>query len=103
MTNACGIFRPERRRSEACRAELRDFFAGKVARLHDPGRVIAMEAFPLTPNGKIDRRALPAPNWSGQTRASQYVAPRTAEEQSMARIWAEVLRFGESGRERQPV
>jgi acyl-coenzyme A synthetase/AMP-(fatty) acid ligase/aryl carrier-like protein len=78
-------------------AELRDFLLAKLPDYMIPAAFIAMEAFPLTPNGKIDRRALPAPDWSGQTRASQYVAPRTAEEQSMARIWAEVLRLEKVG------
>jgi amino acid adenylation domain-containing protein len=78
-------------------AELRDFLLAKLPDYMIPAAFIAMEAFPLTPNGKIDRRALPAPDWSGQTRASEYAAPRTAEEQSMARIWAEVLRLEKVG------
>jgi aryl carrier-like protein len=62
-----------------------------------PSAFVALEALPLTPNGKIDRRALPAPDWSGQTRSSQYVAPRNPEEQTMAQIWKEVLRLEQVG------
>ena len=44
----------------------------------------------LTPNGKVDRRALPAPDAAAQL-TTQYVAPRTAAEQVLADIWADVL------------
>jgi len=78
-------------------SDLRDFLLVKLPDYMIPAAFIPMEALPLTPNGKIDRRALPAPDWSGQTRASQYVAPRTPEEETMARIWAEVLRIEKVG------
>ncbi|GIV97579.1 MAG: hypothetical protein KatS3mg057_2236 [Herpetosiphonaceae bacterium] len=54
-----------------------------------PTAFVLLDAFPLTSNGKIDRRALPAPDGSQLSR--QYVAPRTATEQHLAAIWAEVL------------
>jgi acyl carrier protein len=76
---------------------LRDFLLAQLPDYMIPAAFLAMEALPLTPNGKIDRRALPAPDWSGQQRASQYAAPRTAEEQTMAQIWAEVLRIEKVG------
>jgi aryl carrier-like protein len=50
---------------------------------------------PLTPNGKVDRRALPKPS-SGEGRAA-YVAPSTPQEQTLAAIWAEVLRVERVG------
>jgi amino acid adenylation domain-containing protein len=78
-------------------ADLRDFLLAQLPDYMIPAAFLAMEALPLTPNGKIDRRALPAPDWSGQQRASQYAAPRTAEEQTMAQIWAEVLRIEKVG------
>ncbi len=46
---------------------------------------------PLTPNGKVNRRALPAPNYDAQLRES-YVPPRTATEDLLCGIWAEVLK-----------
>lgn len=53
-----------------------------------PSAIVALEALPLTPHGKLDRKALPAPDrGSGQT----YVAPRNKIEEDLARIWAEVL------------
>jgi amino acid adenylation domain-containing protein len=51
----------------------------------------ALPAFPITPNGKIDRKALPAPKIE-QARASRpYVAPQGATEIKLAQIWAEIL------------
>ncbi|MGH3593361.1 MAG: condensation domain-containing protein, partial [Pseudonocardiaceae bacterium] len=54
-----------------------------------PAAFVVLDALPLNANGKLDRRALPAPEWGGDTEG--YVAPRTEVEAVMARIWAEVL------------
>jgi amino acid adenylation domain-containing protein len=54
-----------------------------------PAAFVSMDALPLTPNGKVDRRALPAPDPAAETQ--EYVAPRTATEEVLAGIWAEVL------------
>lgn len=56
-----------------------------------PAAFMRMEALPLTSNGKVDRRALPAPDISRASRKDTYVAPRTPAEQALARIWGEVL------------
>ncbi|TMR89702.1 non-ribosomal peptide synthetase, partial [Nonomuraea basaltis] len=55
-----------------------------------PARLVTLERWPLTPNGKLDRRALPEPG-----EVAEYTAPRTPREAHLARIWGEVL-----GRER---
>ncbi|NEB71599.1 hypothetical protein G3I39_31700, partial [Streptomyces fulvissimus] len=49
----------------------------------------AVEAIPLTVNGKVDRRALPAPEFTPAGTA--HTAPRTATERALCAIWAEVL------------
>ena len=55
-----------------------------------PAAFMEVPAFPLTPNGKIDRRALPAPE--GNTTVEQtYIAPRTPAEATLADIWADLL------------
>lgn len=54
-----------------------------------PSAFVALEKLPLTPNGKVDRKALPAPDF-GAAR-SEYVAPRTPLEETLAAIWAQVL------------
>jgi acyl carrier protein len=50
-----------------------------------------MEKLPLTANGKVDRRALPAPDSAHSEQGVTFVAPRTAAEERMASIWAQVL------------
>ncbi|MCY1508862.1 Dimodular nonribosomal peptide synthase [compost metagenome] len=52
-----------------------------------PARILVLERFPLSANGKLDRRALPEPEWA----AGSYRAPRNALEQALADIWQEVL------------
>ncbi|MBT2417102.1 amino acid adenylation domain-containing protein, partial [Streptomyces sp. ISL-24] len=61
-----------------------------------PSAVVVLPAFPLNPNGKVDRRALPSPE-EAQGDRPQTVAPRTPAEELLAGIWGEVLgveRFG---------
>ncbi|MBJ6765766.1 amino acid adenylation domain-containing protein, partial [Myxococcaceae bacterium JPH2] len=70
------------------------------ARQHLPEHMVpslftAMESFPLTPNGKVDRKALPAPDASGL--AHQYVAPASARERQVADLYASLLRVGRVG------
>jgi len=52
---------------------------------------IILDSFPLTPNGKIDRKALPNPENCRPELDSVYLAPRTAVEDQLAQIWAEAL------------
>jgi len=59
-----------------------------------PSAFMIMDDFPLTPNGKIDRKKLPAPEWRPQ---KEYVAPRTATEETLAEIWTEILRIERAG------
>jgi acyl-coenzyme A synthetase/AMP-(fatty) acid ligase len=52
---------------------------------------LVLENFPLTPNGKVDRRALPAPDTAALKQGQSYVAPRTSLEELLAQIWSELL------------
>ncbi len=54
-----------------------------------PEHVLTLDSWPLSANGKVDRRRLPAPRQTGP--ASGYVAPRTPTEQQLATLWCEVL------------
>jgi amino acid adenylation domain-containing protein len=81
----------------ATTAELRDFLVKKLPAYMAPVAYVTLEAMPLTPNAKIDRGALPAPNWSKQPEGLAYVGPRSPEEETMAGIWAEVLRLERVG------
>ncbi|MBC7574446.1 MAG: amino acid adenylation domain-containing protein, partial [Herminiimonas sp.] len=60
-----------------------------------PAHFVQLDAFPLTSNGKVDRKALPAPDMAAN--AAAYVAPRTAEEITTAAIWADVLQLEQVG------
>jgi amino acid adenylation domain-containing protein len=56
-----------------------------------PSHFVTLSAFPLTPNAKVDRKALPAPGTDRPDLEREFVAPRTPVEESVAAIWAEVL------------
>ncbi len=63
-----------------------------------PAVIAVLPALPLTPNGKVDRKALPAPEGALAARAGEYVAPRTAVEEQLAAMWAELLHVERVGR-----
>ena len=62
-----------------------------------PSFFVMLERFPLSPSGKIDRRALPAPEGGRETVETEYVAPRTATETQLAAICAELLHVEQIG------
>ncbi|HST47695.1 amino acid adenylation domain-containing protein [Jatrophihabitans sp.] len=75
---------------EAVREQLRQRLPEHLV----PTRWVRLDRLPLTVNGKLDRRALPAPEPDG---ATGYQAPRTPTEAKLAAIWAEVLHRGQVG------
>jgi amino acid adenylation domain-containing protein len=78
----------------AC-AEMREFLHQRLPEHMLPSTLVALDMFPLTPSGKIDRRALPAP---GKPESSEiHVAPRTALEEVLAAIFCEVLQLEDVG------
>ncbi|MBM4090487.1 MAG: amino acid adenylation domain-containing protein, partial [Planctomycetes bacterium] len=64
---------------------------GRLPESMVPSSVVLLERLPQLPNGKVDRRALPAPESDRGELASEYVAPRTAVESQLAAIWSQVL------------
>jgi len=76
--------------------ELRDFLRHKVPAYMIPARFVVLEKFPLTPNGKIDRRALPAPGTLARN-SGTFIAPRTGMETALAEIWQETLGVSQIG------
>jgi amino acid adenylation domain-containing protein len=70
-------------------AELRAHLAARLPDFMVPSVFVAMEALPLTPSGKLDRKALPAPEPAAGE--DEYVAPRTPVEEVLAGVWAELL------------
>jgi amino acid adenylation domain-containing protein len=69
--------------------ELKRHLAARLPEYMVPAAIVTLDAFPLTPNGKIDRRALPAPEMTGTRR--DLAAPRDPLEMTLAAIWQEVL------------
>ncbi|MGH8719752.1 MAG: condensation domain-containing protein, partial [Burkholderiales bacterium] len=76
-------------------AKVRDELRCRLPDFMAPATFTSLAALPLTPNGKLDRRALPAPD-NVRSDAS-FVAPRTPVEQTLAGIFAKVLKFDQVG------
>src|SRR2546421_1328693 len=72
-------------------SDLRNFLQAKLPDYMVPSAFVLMDAWPLTPNGKIDRHALPVPDGARSTLDSTYVAPRNPVEEVLAGIWARGL------------
>ncbi|MFL6256241.1 MAG: amino acid adenylation domain-containing protein, partial [Pyrinomonadaceae bacterium] len=76
-------------------AEWREYLGERLPEYMIPSSFVSLKRLPLTPSGKLDRKALPEP---GVAQAeSEFVAPRTATEEVLAGIWAEVLRVERVG------
>jgi amino acid adenylation domain-containing protein len=75
-------------------AELRGWLRDRLPEHMVPGALVVLESIPLTPNGKVDRRALPAPELPAE---AEYVAPRSVVEETLCAIWAEVLELERVG------
>jgi len=69
--------------------DLRSHLSGRLPDYMVPSAFVALERFPLDPNGKFDRRALPEPGF--ERPEETYVAPRTDLERSLAAIWTDLL------------
>ncbi|MGI9032142.1 MAG: amino acid adenylation domain-containing protein [Acidimicrobiales bacterium] len=70
---------------------LRQFVADRLPPYMVPGAFVTLDALPHTPNGKVDRAALPAPPRSRPDLATPWVAPAGPAEEAMAAIWSQVL------------
>ncbi|MFA6231852.1 MAG: amino acid adenylation domain-containing protein [Rhodanobacter sp.] len=83
------------RQSSLSIGELREQLRQVLPSYMVPAAVMELEALPLTGNGKVDRKALPTPDLSGQQK--RYVAPRNAVEESLAAAWKAVLKLEQVG------
>ncbi|MBD2013423.1 amino acid adenylation domain-containing protein [Microcoleus sp. FACHB-53] len=77
-------------------SNLKDFLQEQLPDYMIPTAFVLLDAFPLTPNGKIDRLALPAPD-SARFNLKEYVAPQTPIEEVLADIWADILKIERVG------
>jgi amino acid adenylation domain-containing protein len=69
--------------------QIRDFLKQQLPEYMLPSVFVTLDTIPLTPNGKIDKKALPIPD--GVSREVEYIAPRTPSEEIIANIFATVL------------
>ena len=77
--------------SEPLPSMLREFLQETLPDYMVPNAFVSLDAFPISPNGKVDRRLLPAPSQDVASRESRYVAPRTECETALVSIWEEIL------------
>lgn len=78
-------------------SELRDHLKRSLPDFMVPAMFVELDEFPLTPNGKIDRKALPAPSYSLVEGNPCYVAPRNDVESELVRIWERLLKMSPIG------
>ena len=71
--------------------QLRAFVQQQLPDYMVPAAFVMLDALPLSPNGKLDRKALPVPVQTRPELANTYVAPRTPDESLLAEIWSKVL------------
>ncbi|MFN6571978.1 amino acid adenylation domain-containing protein [Dendronalium sp. ChiSLP03b] len=76
---------------------LRHFLESKLPSYMMPGAFVLLEALPLTANGKVDRKALPAPDTARPELTAAYQPPQTEVEQTIAQIWQTVLQVENVG------
>src|SRR5262249_18709998 len=78
-------------------AELRSYLKEKLPDYMSPSAFVVLEKLPLWPNGKVDRRALPAPERSRLDLEDTYQPPRTPTEEMLTVIWAGILGLRQVG------
>ncbi|MDV7390416.1 phosphopantetheine-binding protein, partial [Arthrospira platensis SPKY1] len=76
---------------------LRQHLSERLPDFMQPSTYVALDALPLTPSGKVDRKALPAPDGLQLAPAHTFVAPRNPTEELLAGVFAQVLRLGQVG------
>ncbi|MFL5384951.1 MAG: amino acid adenylation domain-containing protein [Longimicrobiaceae bacterium] len=83
--------------AEPSAAELRLFMKEHLPDYMVPTVFVTLDALPVSPNGKVDRKKLPAPGSARLATGDEYVAPTSPVEEALARVWAEVLRVERVG------
>ncbi|MGH7581318.1 MAG: non-ribosomal peptide synthetase, partial [Gemmatimonadales bacterium] len=78
-------------------SELRRYLKERLPDFMVPAGIVMLDAFPISSNGKLDRRALPAPDDGASGSEEAYAPPRNPIEELLARIWAAVLRIDQVG------
>jgi amino acid adenylation domain-containing protein len=76
---------------------LRNYLLTQLPEYMLPALFMFLEVFPLTPNGKVDKGALPVPETADRTQWTIYVAPHNALEELLAKIWMDLLKVDQIG------
>jgi amino acid adenylation domain-containing protein len=77
--------------------DMRRFLRERLPDYMVPAHFVFLESFPLTDNGKVDRKALPAPSYETGSGARGYVAARTEPERRLSAMWADLLKLERVG------
>lgn len=77
-------------------SDLRQFMQERLPEYMVPTAFVILNTIPLTANGKVDYQALPAPELAAELEKT-YIAPRTPQEEQLAKIWAEILGLKQVG------
>lgn len=77
--------------------ELKRYLKLRLPEYMVPSVFVFLRSLPVTPNGKLDRRALPAPDLTRPELGDSYVAPRTPFEETLANIWSQILGINKIG------
>jgi len=88
------VMRPD---AQAKLDDMRGFLKQKLPLYMIPSVLLQLDELPLSPNGKVDRKALPAPDGSRPELEKAYMPPRTPIEQTLVEIWREILRLERVG------
>jgi acyl carrier protein len=78
-------------------SELRDYLRQSLPDYMVPAIFVRIDNVPLSPNGKIDRRALPAPDNTNTAEVSDYEPPSTSVEEELVEVWANLLKLDRIG------
>jgi thioesterase domain-containing protein/aryl carrier-like protein len=81
---------PDENTDPSVASQLKTYLAARLPDYMVPAAFVRLDAFPLTPNGKLDRKALPAPDQDAFVR-QDYAAPSGEVETTLAAIWSELL------------
>ena len=76
---------------------MREYLQAKLPDYMVPAAFISLETLPMTSSGKVDRKALPQPDFEAGADRAKFVAPGTPTERALAEIWCEVLGLKQVG------